>query len=140
MRWLIWSGLLLIWTIAVEFPGRSPEEHPDPEVLRILKQIAAKTMHIGVYAFLTGLSPWAPLPVRFRWVMMFVLIGHAWLTEWLQELLSPIWFRHGSLADVGFDLLGIAMGATLTWRSWAGVAGANSQAGTSSDPAPPRDR
>ena len=118
-RWLIWIGLVLAWTLALEFP-EPPIIHQEPTPERLtIKFLVAKTIHVGAYAFLTALAAlWLPLPARYRWLMMAFLLGHAWLTEWLQQVLYPICFRGGSLGDVGFDLIGVTLGTAITWRRW----------------------
>jgi hypothetical protein len=49
--------------------------------------------------------------------MMFLTM-HAWSTEMLQSALHDSFGRDGSLGDVGLNLLGIAVGAALSWRRW----------------------
>lgn len=117
-RWVFWLGLMLIWTIALEFPGREPEDLLETADIDAIRTLFAKIVHVCGYAFLTGMSGRLPMPMRLRWLLVLFLVSHAWLTEWLQELLFPICFRGGSLGDVGLDILGIALGAALTWSRW----------------------
>lgn len=86
--------------------------------------IVAKTVHVLVYTVFAMLSGWLRIDPRYRWLMMFFLMLHAWGSEMLQELLYPICFRGGSLIDVGLDVVGIVLGVGLTWKWWtAGPSG-----------------
>lgn len=120
-RWLIWTAVVIAWTLALLFPVPQPEQMPAGEFIYSKKFIIGKTMHVGVYAALAALSAWAPMPARYRWVMMFVLMGHAWGTEMLQEALEPWCHRGGSLGDVGLDIIGIVGGTAASWRWWIRV-------------------
>ena len=117
-RWLIWSTFMIMWTVALEMPVPLPEEVRDDPVMVTPKLLVAKTVHVVFYAILTVLSVWAPSPSRYRWLLMFVLMTHAVVTELLQTALQM--GRTGSLADVGFDVLGIAIGVALSWKKWMG--------------------
>jgi hypothetical protein len=117
-RWLIWLAVVLAWTVALEVSVPKHEALEQGPAEMSLRKIIAKTAHLSVYAGLTVLSTWPPLPARYRWLMAFFLTAHAWGTEWLQELLHPIFGRGGSLDDVGLDMLGIAFGVALTWKKW----------------------
>jgi VanZ family protein len=119
IRWLIWIGFVVAWTIALELPTPETEDLPGGDVIATNKVIFAKTVHIAVYAMMAILSAWVPIAMRYRWAMMFVLMGHAWGTEYLQELLQSICFRGGKLSDVGFDVIGILVGVALSWKWWS---------------------
>ena len=117
-RWLIWSAFVIVWTIALEVPVKETEQLPGGEFIVSNKKLLAKSVHVVFYAILTVMSVWVPHNQRYRWLMMFFLMAHAWGTEMLQELLQPICFRGGTLSDVGFDVLGILLGFAASWKWW----------------------
>lgn len=119
-RWLIWIGVVVFWTIALEVPFPPPETivPGDVETIESYKYFVAKTVHVGVYVLLTVLAGRLPVAPTQRWLLSAFLIAHAWGTEWLQELLRDYCFRGGSLNDLGYDIAGILIGFILTWRSW----------------------
>jgi len=117
-RWIIWAVLVVVWSIALEIRFPEPEQLPGAEVILTYKKIVAKSAHVGVYTLLTVVSAWVAVPARFRWLMMFFLMAHAWGSEMMQEVLNPICFRGGFLSDVGLDVLGIVIGVALSWRWW----------------------
>ena len=118
-RWLIWSAIVIVWTVALEYPIPDPEPDSTGEFVFAYKYLIGKSLHVGMYALLAGLSIWVPVPTRFRWVMMFVLMLHAWGTEMLQHVLEPWCSRGGSLSDVGFDIVGIVLGTAASWKWWS---------------------
>jgi VanZ family protein len=118
VRWLVWLIFVIAWSLALELPVEPPERTPGREVIIEYKVFIAKSLHVGVYAFFTALTVWLPVPLRYRWILMFVLMLHAWGSEMLQEAFEPFCHRTGQLSDVGFDAIGIVVGAALTWRWW----------------------
>jgi hypothetical protein len=78
--------------------------------------ILAKILHVVAYAGLAILSGWLRLPCRWRWVILFIIMAHAPVTELLQLNIEG---RTGTLRDVGLDHLGIGLGLLLTWKWWA---------------------
>ena len=117
-RWLIWSALMITWTVALQFPVPDPGPTPTGEFIATNKYLIGKTMHLGVYVVLAMLSAWVPTPARYRWIMMFALMFHAWGTEMLQETLEEWCHRSGSLSDVGLDIIGIVVGTAASWKWW----------------------
>jgi hypothetical protein len=117
-RWQIWLTLVIVWTIALEFPVPDPGDIPAREFILSLKFIVGKTMHLMIYAWLAAYSARLDVPARFRWLLMFFLMFHAWATEMLQRALSHWFHRGGSLTDVGIDILGIAIGVAFSWKRW----------------------
>jgi len=118
IRWLIWFAFVVAWTIALEMPFPATDKLPGGDVIASNKVLFAKGMHVAVYVAMAILSGWVPIATRYRWVMMFFLMGHAWGSEYLQELLQSICFRGGKLSDVGFDIIGIVIGVALSWKWW----------------------
>ena len=118
-RWLIWIAVVIVWTVGLQYPVPEPGSLPAGEFISINRFLLGKALHMLVYAGLTVLSAWTPMAVRYRWMMMFFLMLHAWGGEMLQEALNPWCHRGGSLADVGFDFAGIALGAAASWKWWA---------------------
>jgi VanZ family protein len=119
LRWrrrgLLWLIYLAIWTVLLlipiypstlaSVPGLAPWKFP-----------IAKTLHVTAYAGLAMLSGWVRVPCRFRWVILFLIMVHATVTELLQLGVET---RTGSLDDVGLDHLGIMLGLLLTWKWWS---------------------
>jgi hypothetical protein len=118
IRWLIWSGFVIAWTVGLEMPVPPPEQMPAGEFIVTNRFLFGKSLHAVAYALMTVLSVWVPMPVRYRWLMMFFLMGHAWGSEMLQEALEPWCHRGGSLGDVGFDVIGIVLGVAVSWKWW----------------------
>lgn len=118
VRWLIWISVVIVWTVALEVPISDPGAVPAREFILTNKYVFGKSLHVVAYGLVAVLSAWVPLPGRYRWLMMFFLMGHAWATEMLQMALEPWCHRGGSLADVGYDILGIVLGVAATWKSW----------------------
>ena len=117
-RWVLWSVLLIAWTIALEVPVPLPEEPGGSEQRITPRRIVAKTVHVVAYAVLTVIGTWNAA-VRQRWLVVIGLMLHAAATEWLQEALSAYFGRGGSFGDVGLDLIGIALGIAVSWMSWS---------------------
>jgi hypothetical protein len=118
VRWLIWTAVVIVWTVGLEWPVPDPGHGPAREFILTYKYVVGKSLHVAVYALLAVLSAWVPTTARYRWLMMFFLMGHAWGTEMLQETLEEWCYRGGSLSDVGFDLIGIVAGVAVSWKWW----------------------
>lgn len=114
-RWLVWSLFCLAWTAALIVPVPPPDELPLGELLSARRVLVAKSVHVGAYATFAILSGWLPVTFRWRIFLMFFLMLHAVGTEFIQLHLS---YRSGTLADVLFDCLGIALGCGISWRWW----------------------
>ena len=119
VRWLIWTTVVIVWSVALELPVPDPGG-PAGEFIFTNKYLFAKAVHVACYGVMTVLSAWVPMAGRYRWLMMFFLMGHAWGTEMLQEALHDWCHRGGSLADVGYDIVGIILGVTASWKNWVG--------------------
>lgn len=117
-RWVIWSVVMIAWTVSLEAPVPIPDAAPPGSTEITPRKVFAKSLHIAVYAFLAVLSAWPRLPMRYRWLMMFFLMAHATLTEVLQVALHEWCGRGGSLWDVAFDQVGILAGFLIGWRWW----------------------
>ena len=117
-RWLIWTSVVIVWTLALEFPVPDPGQGPAGEFIMQKKYLFGKSLHVAVYALLAVLSAWVPMPGRYRWLMMFFLMLHAWGTEMLQLALEEWCHRGGSLGDVGLDIVGIVVGVAASWKWW----------------------
>ena len=113
MRWLVWTIFMVGWTIALEMPAKIHTGENSP-----FRYLIPKATHVVVYGCFAVLSAVVPLPMRFRFLMMFFLMAHANGTEFLQDLLEPYCHRTGSLADVGYDHIGIVIGVLVSWKWW----------------------
>ncbi len=123
-RWWVWSAYLLCWSVAVQTPVPPAEDLPFGEYLELRKFLFAKSVHVASYALLTVLSGWLFVPTRWRWLLMFVVMGHGAATELLQWALADLCHREGTLRDVGFNFLGVMAGLLLSWKWWSRADGA----------------
>ena len=117
-RWLIWILFLVAWTVALQVPVPTPGVLPGGELIKEHPTLFSKSVHVAAYAFLTVLAAWTPAPSRYRWLLMFLLMGHASATELLQAELKDYCHRNGTLEDVGLDHLAILLGAIVSWKWW----------------------
>lgn len=114
-RWWIWGVYVLAWTAVLLTPARTINDLPGVDLFEPFRYIAAKGLHVSAYAVMTILCAWLLVPARYRWLLVFFVMAHATLTEHLQEFVPG---RTGSLHDVGFDNIGIAIGLALSWKWW----------------------
>jgi hypothetical protein len=117
-RWLIWSIFVVAWTIALELPVPHTDNLPAGELIVTWRKVIAKSSHVAAFAVLTALSAWVPMPSRYRWAMMLFVMAYATGTELLQDALHEYCGRGGDLYDVGFDQLGVMLGAAASWKWW----------------------
>ncbi len=118
VRWMIWTIFIITWTVSLEAPVPIPEAIGAGDGTVTPRTVFAKSLHVAAYAFLTMLSAWPRLPMRYRWLMMFFLMAHATATEALQAALHEWFGRGGSLWDVAFDQIGILIGFLIGWKWW----------------------
>ena len=74
----------------------------------------AKSLHAGVYAFLTVLAALLPVRRRYFWAAVVVLLLHGIGTEIGQTYVPS---RHGCVRDVLIDWTGIGLGLLFLWGS-----------------------
>ena len=119
-RWWIWGVCITAWTIALLYPVVPRIGLEGTEELLTLRAVVAKTVHVGAYAFLAGLTGWLRAPLRYRALLVFILMAHGTATELLQAWMEHMQWsvRKGQLTDVGFDNLGILIGLLTTWKWW----------------------
>jgi VanZ family protein len=115
-RWLIWLAYVVAWTAALVLPVPDTGDWTVEELGIDFRTVFAKSVHIGAYAVMTGLTAWLRVPVRYRPLLVLFLMAHGTVTELLQLTVSH---RSGQLADVAFDNLGVILGMLLTWRWWS---------------------
>jgi hypothetical protein len=116
-RWLVWGVYVIVWTSLLVMPGRAINDLSGNGISEGLKYVLAKSLHVSAYAGMTLLCGWLGIPCRFRWLLMFFLMGHATLTEMIQYHV-PALGRTGELNDVAFDQFGITLGWLLSWKWW----------------------
>jgi hypothetical protein len=120
-RWLIWSAYLSAWTSGLLFPvpPRTGVDMLD-ETIEPHRYAVHKAVHVAAYAVLTLLTAWLNVPMRWRWLLVFLLMAHGTATEmgqWgMRELHWSI--RIGHLHDVAFDNLGVLIGLAVSWKWW----------------------
>jgi VanZ family protein len=121
-RWLIWIVSVTAWTVAVLYP-----KVPESGVVGIDEFISAwnyllhKSVHVGAYAVMTLLTAWLHAPLRWRWLLVFVLTAHGTATEMGQWVMNEQlhWsVRVGHLHDVAYDNLGVLIGLVIGWKWW----------------------
>jgi VanZ family protein len=115
-RWLLWAAYVAAWTTALLLPVPETGDWTVEELSLDLKFLFAKSLHVAAYAVMAGLTGWLRAPSRYRPLLMLFLMAHGTVTELLQLYVSH---RTGSLADVAFDNLGVALGVLGTWRWWS---------------------
>src|SRR5262245_62030219 len=103
LRCIVWWSVLAIWTVLLLIP--IPSTGPLADMPPSRREIIAKFGHVLAYLGLTAMAGWLRVPVRWRWLLIFVLMAHGSVTELLQ---IPVG-RGGSLADVGWDHLGVGL-------------------------------
>jgi VanZ family protein len=118
MRWLLWSAYVTAWTTALITPVRLSSSWHITEIDFSVKFFFTKGLHVSAYAVMAALTGWVSCPVRWRWLLMFVLMAHGPITEQIQEFVG----RDGNLRDVLFDMFGIAIGLLISWRWWTATA------------------
>jgi VanZ family protein len=116
LRWLLWSGYAALWTTLLVLPSSTVELLPGRDIVGDRKYLVVKTVHVAAYAVMTILSGALQVPARWRWVLVFVLMGHGTLTEIIQKYCVS--GRTGELEDVAFDNIGILIGLLLSWSWW----------------------
>ncbi len=117
LRWRVWGAFLALWTALLVMPSPAFDKVPGVDLLQSYRYMAAKGAHVTGYALLAILSGWLQVSMRMRWLMMFVIMGHACLTEMIQYHI-PALHRTGDLNDVAFDHVGVAIGLALSWNWW----------------------
>lgn len=115
LRWIVWSGYVLLWTtlLVIPLPGSVEWSLLDPGVLQ--EKFIAKTGHVCAYAMMTILTAWLRVGPAARLAMLFFLMAHAAATEWIQLHVAS---RSGTVNDVVLNHLGILAGLLLSWRWW----------------------
>jgi len=118
-RWRIWAVYALAWTAALVMPIPVHGDWRGVGDLQFdVKYFVAKVAHVSAYALLAILTGWVRAPVPQRFLLMFLLMAHATVTELIQEATFDVAGRSGELHDVGFDHLGVALGVMLSWKWW----------------------
>jgi VanZ family protein len=113
LRWLIWGGFTVAWTVALLTPH--PAELADAVLPPETRFPAAKSLHVAAYTVLTLLTSWLCVRRGWRWGLLAFVSLHAMGTEFFQQFVP---LRHGSLQDVGIDHIGILIGVGLSWPAW----------------------
>jgi VanZ family protein len=115
--WLLWGAALAAWTYGLLSP--SPPLVGAALLTPDASFYASKSLHVLAYAALALAACWLPARAGARALAWLGLLGHAALTEFLQQYVEG---RSGSVRDVGLDSLGILLGAALG-LAWRGLTG-----------------
>ena len=118
-RWPIWSVYLLLWTVGLLYPT-TPSLGSIDDVISPIHMLIAKVLHVTAYAVLAMLTGWLRVPPRYRWLLLFVIMVHATLTEVGQRVTREMQVstRTGELYDVALDNAGIFLGLLASWKWW----------------------
>jgi len=115
----IFAVFLGLWTWKLLEPNPVPEAISQ-EFSADTKFILAKSLHAGVYAFLTVLAAFLPVRRPYFWLVVATLMLHGVGTEIGQRYVPN---RHGSIRDVLIDWAGILLGLAMlrVWQMRRGV-------------------
>lgn len=115
LRWVVWTVYVLLWTtlLVIPFPESADWGLLEPTIVH--KAIVAKTGHVCAYALMTVLTAWLRTGPLLRVLMLYFLMLHGAVTEWIQGNIAS---RTGLVSDVLLDHLGVLAGLALTWRWW----------------------
>src|SRR4051794_3983468 len=114
-RRIFWAVALAVWTAMLFVPNPSLSTVGMTDPPRDVKYWFAKALHVLAYAGLAASAGTLQIPARFRWSILYVLMVHATVTEFVQLFIPG---RLGSLEDVGFDHIGVLLGLLAGWKSW----------------------
>ncbi len=109
--WVLWLGYAALWTFALLTP-RAVDVR-DAVIPEEFGFTAGKALHVAAYAVFAVLSSRLPP----RWLLLGVVVLHAPASEFLQQFTG----RTASWEDALIDLVGMALGVAVTWKSWWGV-------------------
>ena len=107
MRISVFSIVLVLWTWKLLEPSPVPDEIKEGLARFGLQFAAAKSLHLVVYAILTILAITLPIPRRWGYFLVGLLVWHGVATEIGQRFVPN---RTGSIRDVFIDWCGIALG------------------------------
>ncbi len=115
LRISVFLVLLALWTWKLLEPYPVPDEISEGLARLGLKFVAAKSLHLVLYAVLTILAITLPVPRRWRYFLVGLLVWHGVATEIGQRFVPN---RTGSLRDVLIDWCGIALGllVAMWWK------------------------
>jgi hypothetical protein len=117
LRWLIWGGYAVLWTVMLVMPGREIVRTGVTEWSPGSWFYVTKSAHVLAYALFAFLSGFLLVPARFRWMLLFLVMIHGTITE-LTQLYVPELGRHGCLEDVGLNNIGVLLGVLAGWKWW----------------------
>jgi VanZ family protein len=113
MLWSIWLLFGLLWSLALLTPY--PVLLAEALVPVQLMPFSSGLLHVCAYAILAALSGWIGFSWPVRLLLLGLLSGHAFGTEFLQRFVP---LRTSSWGHVGLNHFGIVLGLTLTMRFW----------------------
>ena len=114
-RWLVWTVYFVCLTALLVMPGTVQEQIPLGEFVLTYKALIAKFVHVALYVVFAVLTARLPVAIAYRLPLLFLLMVHGALTEFIQQYVPQ---RVGSVSDVLFDHLGIALGLLISWKWW----------------------
>src|SRR5262249_22083584 len=84
-RWSVWSVFVIVWTALLLQPAETVHGLAPHEVVLTYKVIISKMIHVLAYGLFCILSGWLGVAARYRLLLLFFMMTHAALTEWIQE-------------------------------------------------------
>jgi VanZ family protein len=115
-RWGVWIAFTALWTAALVAPVGKIEALRTESVLSgDVRILIAKILHALAYAAWTILTGSLAPRTGGRFALLYFLMTHAALTEYIQLRWSG---RDGCLRDVLIDHAGILLGLLLSWKRW----------------------
>jgi VanZ family protein len=115
-RWIAWIAFTVLWTIGLVAPVAKIEAFRSESILSgDYRIVVAKILHTLAYAAWTMLTGSLLPRMGARLALLFFLMTHAALTEYIQLRWSG---RDGCLRDVLIDHAGILLGLLLSWKRW----------------------
>jgi hypothetical protein len=104
----VFAALLGVWTWKLVSPNPVPDDLRSGLDDLGLAYLAAKSLHLSGYAFLTVLAATLPVPRWWRVGLVLMLYAHGVATEVIQTFVPN---RTGKATDVLIDWAGITLGA-----------------------------
>ena len=114
-RSFVWIVYFVCLTTLLVMPGTVQDQLPLGEFVLTNKTLFAKSVHIALYAIFAVLTGSLRVSPSWRLPLLFFVMAHGAATEFLQQFVPE---RNGSVSDVLFDHLGIALGLLVSWKWW----------------------
>jgi hypothetical protein len=126
----VWFACLALWTAAQLIPNPDAvlrdifsfatddgagDSAESSWVDAILSPVFWDVAHVFSYATLAILGGWLRLPSPWQWLLLVFLSLHGIVIEYVQGFMPT---RYSTLADIGWNHLGLFVGVILSYRWW----------------------